>query len=247
MTTTERTRTRRRVQDMRVNPEGQLRSATIRYLPGGRPPGTPRCASRLAGIPTVVSRGRRGLAAPRGPRDRGYRRGGRRVLGVRGVLSWAGLGWLRSDLGTGLGVNPNKNLIFMITKTLPRKNGGKVSVITGNCSLAATAAMRVGFTDRRGAGGGLAGLVPQNGGFHRSGERPPGAFWPPRGAWGDGSPHIRGGLGGRSPPRLLSARLRPSFGRCLRRRLGGRGGTRRLPWRRRPGRGSGLARRGLLR
>ena len=34
MTTTERTRTRRRVQDMRVNPEGQLRPATIRYRLG---------------------------------------------------------------------------------------------------------------------------------------------------------------------------------------------------------------------
>ena len=40
-------------------------------LARGTTPGTPRCASRPAAVLAVVSRGRRGLKAPRGPRDRG--------------------------------------------------------------------------------------------------------------------------------------------------------------------------------
>ena len=41
-------------------------------LARGTTPRNPRCASRPAAVPAVVSRGRRGHAAPRGPRDRGY-------------------------------------------------------------------------------------------------------------------------------------------------------------------------------
>ena len=46
--------------------------------PGLRPPGTPRCASRPAAGLAVVSRGRRGLKAPRGPCDGGWRHATRR-------------------------------------------------------------------------------------------------------------------------------------------------------------------------
>ena len=49
--------------------------------PGGRPPGTPRCAPRPAAVPAVVSPGRRGCA-PRGPGDCGLRRRIRRTVPI---------------------------------------------------------------------------------------------------------------------------------------------------------------------